>query len=59
MKTLIIMMVLAMLNGAPSERITYYDYSSEEVTFELVDAYIVDMETGEKTPINVTVLEAD
>lgn len=58
MKTLIIMMVLAMLNGTPSEKITYYDYS-EEVTFELIDAYIVDMETGEKTPLNVTVLEAD
>lgn len=59
MKALIIMMVLAMLNGTPSERITYYDYSSEEVTFELVDAYVIDMETGEKTPLNVTVLEAD
>lgn len=38
MKTLIIMMVVAMLNGGASERITYYDHS-EEVEFELVRSY--------------------
>lgn len=58
MKVMIMVMALTASNET-YDRIVYIEHPTQEVEFELIDAYVIDMETGEKTPINVTVLEAD
>lgn len=58
MKVMIMVMALTASNET-YDRVVYIENPAQEVEFELIDAYVIDMETGEKTPINVTVLEAD
>ena len=58
MKVMIMVMALTASNET-YDRIVYIEHPAQEIVSELIDAYVIDMETGEKTPINVTVLGAD
>lgn len=62
MFTIIKVMIMVMSLTAANEtydRTVYIEHPAQEVEFELIDAYVIDSETGEKVPLNVTVLEAD
>ena len=62
MFTIVKVIALVCMLSATNEtcdRNVYIEHPAQEVEFELVDAYIIDAETGEKIPLNVTVLEAD
>lgn len=57
-KVLIMIMALSAANET-YDRTIYTESPAQEVEFKLIDAYIIDTETGERTPLNVTILEAD
>ena len=59
MKVMIMVMALTATNETYDRTIYIENPVTQEVEFELIDAYVIDTVTGEKTPLKVTIIEAD